>query len=89
MENIQMGRIYAPENESGERDVLYPETNAESVISRYNGTTPITLTNDIGPKIIFGTVSSIDEPSETKREVLNFKYHNANVSNIPTDLLHG
>ena len=89
MENIQMGRIYGPENESGERDVLYPETNAESVISRYNGTTPITLTNDIGPKIIFGTVSSIDDPSETKREVLNFKYHNANVSNIPTDLLRG
>ena len=87
MENIQMGRIYAPENESGERDVLYPETNAESVISRYNGTTPITLTNDIGPKIIFGTVSSIDEPSRTNREVLNIKYHNANVSNIPTNLL--
>ena len=88
MENIQMGRIYAPENESGERDVLYPETNAESVISRYNGTTPITLTNDIGPKTIFGTINSIDDPAKTNREVLNFKYHNTNVRNIPSSLLN-
>ena len=88
MENIQMGRIYAPENTSGERDVLYPETNAESVILRYNGSTPITLTDDIGPKTIFGTISSADEPSKTKREVLNFKYHNTNVSNIPSNLLN-
>ena len=88
MENIQMGRIYAPENESGERDVLYPETNAESVISRYDGETPITLTDDIGPKTIFGTINSVDEPSETNREVLNFKYHNTNVRNIPSSLLN-
>lgn len=82
MAEIEMSRIYAPENENGERDVLYPETNSESVITREYNNRPITLKDDIGPKIVVGTVQDKDKPSVAGRAVLNIQTVEGNVPNI-------
>lgn len=82
--NIQMGRIYSPEiDETGKRDVLYPETNIDSVVSRYDSKgAPITLANDIGPKIAFTEPTNNEDPKNTGRETLWIKTIAQNVTNV-------
>lgn len=88
MATIKMSRLYSPEDSNKKRDVLYPETNAESVVTRYDtDNNPITLDSDIGPKIVFGNISNIDKPAVSKRECLQFHIVKTGVTNIPSGLL--
>ena len=82
--NIQMGRIYSPATDDvGTRDVLYPETNIDSVVSRYSTEgQPITLADDIGPKIAFTEPTNNESPKNTGREALWFKTVKNGVVNV-------
>lgn len=71
MANVTQGRIYAPptdESNPNDRDVIYPETCIESVVTRTDGTT---LKDDIGPKVIItsGNIPDTEKPSVTDRPV--------------------
>ena len=86
--NIQMGRIYSPAtDDAGTRDVLYPETNIDSIVTRYSTESatqgqPITLADDIGPKIAFREPTDNEAPKNTGREALWFKTVKSGVTNV-------
>lgn len=70
---IYRTRLYAPaedESKPAERDVLYPETDMESVITRTDGTT---LKEDIGHKIVISQSTNLpddEKPGVSGRPVL-------------------
>ena len=80
---ITKGRIYAPPANASkplDRDVIYPETNIESVVTRTDGTT---LKDDIGPKVVVSTsLPEKEKPSVTGREVLLISAATQEVSDI-------
>ena len=80
---ITKGRIYAPPanvNKPLDRDVIYPEANIESVVTRTDGTT---LKDDIGPKVVVSTsLPEKEKPSVTGREVLLISAATQAVSDI-------
>ena len=80
---ITKGRIYAPPANASkqlDRDVIYPETNIESVVTRTDGTT---LKDDIGPKVVVSTsLPEKEKPSVTGREVLLISAATQAVSDI-------
>ena len=86
--NIQMGRIYSPKTDNkGTRDVLYPETNIDSIVTRYSTEAatkgqPITLADDIGPKIAFTEPTNNEDPKNTGREALWIRTLVDGVANI-------
>lgn len=80
MANVYMSRMYSPAedaNKPDERDVLYPETNIESIVTRTNGKK---LSEDFGLKVCAGTslinqTTKEDYPSDETffSEVLNLQ----------------
>lgn len=70
---IYRTRLHAPakdESKPAERDVLYPETDMESVVTRADGTT---LKEDIGHKIVVSHSTDVppnEKPGVSGRPVL-------------------